>query len=55
MLKEKKKNFICIGSKNSFKSFGKNLTKNVAGLICKSTFDNTIKYLDIPLQMLTCF
>ena len=55
MLKEKKKYILPVGSKNSFKSFGKNLTKNVAGLICKRTFDNTIKYLDIPLQMLTCF
>ena len=36
----------------SFNSFGKNLTKNVARLICKSIFDNTITFSGIPYKCL---
>ena len=49
-LNKKEVYFTCIRSKKSFKSFGKNLTKNVARLICKSIFDKTIMFTDIPYK-----
>jgi hypothetical protein len=49
-LKEKRFIFTCIRSKKNFLYFVENLTKNVALLICKSKFDNTILFSGIPYK-----
>jgi hypothetical protein len=51
MLKTKKRYILpVLSQKIAFKIFGKNLTKNVARLICKSLLDNTITFSDIPCK-----
>jgi hypothetical protein len=50
MLKTKKRYILPVLGLIKFLKFVKNVTKNVARLICKSLFDITITFSDIPYK-----